>query len=80
MEKKQMMVLGAIVVGVMVINNHGDGNTRDGKSPNPHQTARYPVHFEKKKDDEEGTKNGKGAKEQPKPRSTVSYPIKFDRR
>ncbi|MFE3220456.1 hypothetical protein [Streptomyces antimycoticus] len=80
MEKKQMMVLGAIVVGVMVINNHGDGNTRDGKSPNPRQTAQYPVHFEKKKDDGEGTKNGKGAKKQPKPRSTVSYPIKFDRR
>ncbi|MFE9001936.1 hypothetical protein ACFYOY_07320 [Streptomyces sp. NPDC007875] len=80
MQKKQMMVLGAIVVGVMWINNHGDGNTRDGKPPNPHQTARYPVHFEKKKDDGKDTKNGKGAKKQPKPRSTVSYPIKFDRR
>ncbi|MEU1945011.1 hypothetical protein ACPEIC_04500 [Stenotrophomonas sp. NPDC087984] len=80
MQKKQMMVLGAIVVGVMVINNHGDGNTRDGKSPNPHQTARYPVHFEKKKDDGKGTKSGKGSKKQPIPRSTVSYPIKFDHR
>ncbi|GAA1666787.1 hypothetical protein GCM10009680_02930 [Streptomyces yatensis] len=79
-EKKQMWVLGAIVVGVMVINNHGDGNTRDGKSPNPHQTARYPVHFEKKKDDGKGTKSGKDSKKQPIPRSTVSYPIKFDRR
>lgn len=79
-QKKQTMILGAIVVGVLVINNHGDGNTRDGKSPNPHQTARYPVHFEKKKDDGKGTKNGKGGKKQPIPRSTVSYPIKFDHR
>ncbi|MCQ8189914.1 hypothetical protein [Streptomyces rugosispiralis] len=77
MEKKQMMVLGVFVVGVLWINNHGDGNTRDGKSPNPHQTARYPVHFEKHDGKKDG---GKDAKKQPKPRSTVSYPIKFHHR
>ncbi|GAA1149506.1 hypothetical protein GCM10009579_18390 [Streptomyces javensis] len=76
-QKKQMMVLGVFVVGVLWINNNGDGNTRDDKSPNPDQTARYPVHFERddgKKDD------GKGTKKQPEPRSTVSYPIKFHHR
>ncbi len=76
-QKKQMMVLGVFVVGVLWINNHGDGNARDDKSPNPRQTARYPVHFEK----DDGKKDGgKGTKKQPEPRSTVSYPIKFHHR
>ncbi|GAA0987958.1 MULTISPECIES: hypothetical protein [Streptomyces violaceusniger group] len=76
-QKKQMMVLGAFVVGVLWINNHGDGNTRDDKSPHPHQTARYPIHFEK----DDGKKgDGKGTKKRPEPRSTVSYPIKFHHR
>ncbi|MBL1116755.1 hypothetical protein JK364_30865 [Streptomyces sp. 110] len=80
-QKKQMMVLGAFVVGVLWINNHGDGNTRDDKSPNPHQTARYPVHFERDDGKDDGKKGGgKGGKKQPEPRSTVSYPIKFHHR
>ncbi|WNE99878.1 hypothetical protein PS467_33420 [Streptomyces luomodiensis] len=70
-QKKQMMVFGAIVAGVLWINNHGDGNTRDGESD---QKDRYPVHFQSEKGDK------KGDKKQPEPRSTVSYPIKFDRR
>ncbi|WPB89724.1 hypothetical protein [Streptomyces malaysiensis] len=78
MQKKQMIVLGVIVAGVLWINNHGDGNTRDGKSPNPRQSDRYPVHFQK--DDGKGGKSGKGGKKQPEPRSTVSYPIKFHHR
>ncbi|MBI0295825.1 hypothetical protein JBE04_15450 [Streptomyces sp. PRKS01-29] len=73
MQKKQMMVLGVCVAGVLWINHNGDGNTRDDKSPNPRQTARYPVHFDKKDD-------GKDTKKRPEPRSTVSYPIKFHHR
>ncbi|WP_413802344.1 hypothetical protein [Streptomyces iranensis] len=71
MQKKQMMVLGTIVVGVLWINGHGDGNTRDGKSD---QKGRYPVHFQSEKEDK------KGGKKRPEPRSTVSYPIKFHHR
>ncbi|OPF79981.1 hypothetical protein VT50_0214730 [Streptomyces antioxidans] len=81
-QKKQMMVLGVFVVGVLWINHNGDGNTRDGTSPNPHQTARYPVHFEKGTGKKDGGKKdgGKGAEKRPAPRSTVSYPIKSYRR
>lgn len=75
-KKNQMMVLGVVVVGVLWINGQGGGDDKgDGKSPTPHQTGRYPVHFQKhdaKKDDK---KNGT---KKPVPRSTVSYPIKFD--
>jgi len=73
--KNQMIVLGVVVVGVLWINGRGDTDDKgDGKSPTPHQTGRYPVHFQKdakKKDD------GKKDTKKPVPRSTVSYPIKF---
>ena len=71
--KNQMMVLGVVVVGVLWINGQGDSDAdnSNGKSPKPHQTGRYPVHFEK--DDAK-----KDTKKQPQPRTTVSYPIKFD--
>lgn len=76
--KNQMIVLGVVVVGVLWINGRGDADDKgDGKSPTPHQTGRYPVHFPKddaKKDD------GKKGTKKPVPRSTVSYPIKFDRK
>ncbi|MFI0815600.1 hypothetical protein ACH4TX_02140 [Streptomyces sp. NPDC021098] len=72
-KKNQMIVLGVVVVGVLWINGHGDGDDKgDSKSPKPHQTGRYPVHFQK--DDTKGTKKGD---KKPLPRSTVSYPIKF---
>ncbi|WP_184502867.1 LysR family transcriptional regulator [Streptomyces botrytidirepellens] len=75
--KNQMIVLGVVVVGVLWINGRGDVETDgDGKSPNPRQTGRYPVHFQNdggKKDTGKNTKK-------PVPRSTVSYPIKFDRK
>lgn len=76
--KNQMIVLGVVVVGVLWINGRGDVDTGgDGKSPNPRQTGRYPVHFQK-----DDAKKGDGKKDtkKPVPRSTVSYPIKFDRR
>ncbi|MEU1802604.1 hypothetical protein [Streptomyces sp. NPDC019937] len=75
-KKNQMLIFGVVVVGVLWINGQGDGDDKGGgKSPQPHQTGRYPVHFQKdeaKKDDKK-----KGTKK-PVPRSTVSYPIKFD--
>ncbi|GLV73587.1 hypothetical protein [Streptomyces hygroscopicus] len=80
MQKKQMMVLGAIVVGVLWINNHGDGNTKDGDSPSSDQKDRYPVHFQSEKEGKKDKTEGKGDKKHPEPRSTVSYPIKFDHR
>ncbi|MGR3933125.1 hypothetical protein [Streptomyces sp. BRA346] len=75
--KNQMIVLGVVVVGVLWINGRGDVETDgDGKSPNPRQTGRYPVHFQ----NDDGKKDTGKSTKKPVPRSTVSYPITFDRK